>query len=127
MRASVRDGMPTAAGLEYLHTRRVVHFDVKTDNLLGDLRDLSNPVVKIADMGLSKRKATTFVSGNMRGTLPWMAPELFPNATQVGWPCHRQGLETARMVIMLPCASTMARQVAVACMLTWPQALGMHA
>ena len=61
----------------------MVHFDVKTDNLLGDLRDLSNPVVKIADMGLSKRKATTFVSGNMRGTLPWMAPELFPNATQV--------------------------------------------
>ena len=60
--------------------RHVVHFDVKTDNLLGDLRDLSNPVVKIADMGLSKRKATTFVSGNMRGTLPWMAPELFPNA-----------------------------------------------
>ena len=67
--------------------RHVVHFDVKTDNLLGDLRDLSNPVVKIADMGLSKRKATTFVSGNMRGTLPWMAPELFPNAAsfaQVG-------------------------------------------
>ena len=59
----------------------MVHFDVKTENLLGDLRDLSNPVVKIADMGLSKRKATTFVSGNMRGTLPWMAPELFPNAS----------------------------------------------
>ena len=69
------------AGLEYLHQRHVVHFDVKTDNLLGDLRDLANPVVKIADMGLSKRKASTFVSGNMRGTLPWMAPELFPNAS----------------------------------------------
>ena len=58
-----------------------MHFDVKTDNLLADLRDLANPVVKIADMGLSKSKTTTFVSGNMRGTLPWMAPELFPNAS----------------------------------------------
>lgn len=29
------------------------------------------------DMGLSKRKLCTFVSGSMRGTIPWMAPELF--------------------------------------------------
>lgn len=29
------------------------------------------------DMGLSKQRMATFVSGNMRGTLPWMAPELF--------------------------------------------------
>ena len=58
----------------------------KADNLLGDLRDPQNPVVKIADMGLSKRKAATTVSGNMRGTLPWMAPELFPSThiDQVG-------------------------------------------
>lgn len=57
----------------------------KAENLLGDLRDPHNPVVKIADMGLSKRKAATTVSGNMRGTLPWMAPELFPSthATEV--------------------------------------------
>ena len=44
-----------------------------------DLRDLNRPVVKIGDLGLSKKKASTFVSGNMRGTLPWMAPELFPS------------------------------------------------
>ncbi|CAD7704185.1 unnamed protein product [Ostreobium quekettii] len=36
------------------------------------------PDVKIGDMGLSKRKLESFVSGNMRGTLPWMAPELLP-------------------------------------------------
>ena len=36
-------------------------------------------MVKIGDLGLSKKKASTFVSGNMRGTLPWMAPELFPS------------------------------------------------
>lgn len=65
--------------MEYLHVRRVVHFDLKCDNLLCDLRDLNRPVVKIGDLGLSKKKAATFVSGNMRGTLPWMAPELFPS------------------------------------------------
>ncbi|KAK9810749.1 hypothetical protein WJX73_004778 [Symbiochloris irregularis] len=70
--------LQAARGFEYLHARNVVHFDVKAENLLADLRDLQHPVVKIADMGLSKRSAATTVSGNMRGTLPWMAPELFP-------------------------------------------------
>ena len=55
-----------------------IHFDLKADNLLCDLRDLTRPVVKVSDLGLAKLKAQTFVSGNMRGTLPWMAPELFP-------------------------------------------------
>ncbi|KAK9805014.1 hypothetical protein WJX73_001566 [Symbiochloris irregularis] len=70
--------LKAARGLEYLHTRHVVHFDVKAENLLADLHDHEYPVIKIADMGLSKRSAATTVSGNMRGTLPWMAPELFP-------------------------------------------------
>jgi len=64
--------------MEYLHSRHVVHFDLKCDNLLADLRNTLQPLVKIGDMGLSKHKAATFMSGNMRGTLPWMAPEMFP-------------------------------------------------
>eukprot|EP00877_Chromochloris_zofingiensis_P012267 jgi/Chrzof1/7294/Cz02g18050.t1 len=65
-------------GMEYLHLQYMVHFDLKCDNLLCDLRDLNKPVVKIGDLGLSKLKKGSFISGNMRGTLPWMAPELFP-------------------------------------------------
>jgi hypothetical protein len=44
---------------------------MQCDNLLCDLRDLNKPVVKIGDLGLSKLKKGSFVSGNMRGTLPW--------------------------------------------------------
>lgn len=57
--------------MEYLHLHFMVHFDMKCDNLLCDLRDLNKPVVKIGDLGLSKTKKGSFISGNMRGTLPW--------------------------------------------------------
>lgn len=63
--------LQAAYGMEYLHLSAVVHFDMKCDNLLCDLRDLNKPVVKIGDLGLSKTKKGSFISGNMRGTLPW--------------------------------------------------------
>jgi serine/threonine protein kinase len=31
---------------------------------------------QVGDFGLSKIKRNTLVSGGVRGTLPWMAPEL---------------------------------------------------
>jgi serine/threonine protein kinase len=34
------------------------------------------PVLQVGDFGLSKIKRNTLVSGGVRGTLPWMAPEL---------------------------------------------------
>jgi len=74
--------LSVARGMEYLHSQSVVHFDLKCDNLLCDLRDLHRPAVKIGDLGLSKQKLESFISGNMRGTLPWMAPELFPSVRE---------------------------------------------
>jgi serine/threonine protein kinase len=80
----------------YLHLHFMVHFDLKCDNLLCDLRDLNKPVVKIGDLGLSKTKKGSFVSGNMRGTLPWWV---------VGWggpvrgPGWGQGLAVRRQQI----------------------------
>ncbi|KAK4355070.1 hypothetical protein RND71_024041 [Anisodus tanguticus] len=56
--------MDATFGMEYLHSKNIVHFDLKCDNLL------------VGDFGLSKIKRNTLVSGGVRGTLPWMTPEL---------------------------------------------------
>ncbi|KAK9715529.1 hypothetical protein RND81_06G170800 [Saponaria officinalis] len=68
--------MDAAFGMEYLHGKNIVHFDLKCENLLVNMRDPQRPVCKICDLGLSKVKQHTLVSGGVRGTLPWMAPEL---------------------------------------------------
>ncbi|GLT49479.1 hypothetical protein SLA2020_230310 [Shorea laevis] len=68
--------MDAAFGMEYLHSKNIVHFDLKCDNLLVNLKDPARPICKVADFGLSKMKRNTLVTGGVRGTLPWMAPEL---------------------------------------------------
>ncbi|KAL6911602.1 hypothetical protein ACP4OV_000407 [Aristida adscensionis] len=68
--------MDAAFGMEYLHGKNIVHFDLKCENLLVNMRDPQRPICKIGDLGLSKVKQNTLVSGGVRGTLPWMAPEL---------------------------------------------------
>ncbi|KAL8088888.1 hypothetical protein AgCh_038594 [Apium graveolens] len=65
-----------AYGMEYLDGKNIVHFGLKSDNLLVNLLNPQRPVCKVGDLGLSKFKRQTMVSGRMRGTLPWMAPEL---------------------------------------------------
>ncbi|XP_068660046.1 uncharacterized protein [Aristolochia californica] len=68
--------MDAAFGMEYLHFKNIVHFDLKCDNLLVNMRDSQRPICKVGDFGLSRIKHNTLVSGGVRGTLPWMAPEL---------------------------------------------------
>ncbi|KAJ7543877.1 hypothetical protein O6H91_09G057100 [Diphasiastrum complanatum] len=68
--------MDATFGMEYLHGKNIVHFDLKCDNLLVNMRDPHRPICKVGDLGLSKVKHQTLVSGGVRGTLPWMAPEL---------------------------------------------------
>ncbi|GJY98837.1 probable serine/threonine-protein kinase roco5 isoform X1 [Tanacetum coccineum] len=76
--------MDAAFGMEYLHMKNIVHFDLKCDNLLVNMRDPQRPICKVGDFGLSRIKRNTLVSGGVRGTLPWMAPELLNgNTTKV--------------------------------------------
>jgi hypothetical protein len=90
-----------ARAMQHLHAQSppVAHFDLKADNLLVDWRVAAAPVCKLADLGLAcavapapvaagAAAAGTCVAG--RGTLWWMAPELFPDAAPApGHAVHR--------------------------------------
>ena len=62
--------------MEYLHNKKVVHFDLNCENLLVNMRDPQRPICKVGDFGLSKIRHQNLVSGGVQGTLPWMAPKL---------------------------------------------------
>ncbi len=65
-----------AKGLAYLHSQRIIHGDLKSDNIV--LNEQMIP--KITDFGLSKVKQSIRMTTQQQaaaGTLPWMAPELF--------------------------------------------------
>ncbi len=66
--------------LEYLHSKQVMHKDVKPDNYL--IKDLNECIVHICDFGINKMKtvSTTFTtthSHSMASTLQYKAPELY--------------------------------------------------
>ncbi|KAI5065962.1 hypothetical protein GOP47_0018586 [Adiantum capillus-veneris] len=75
--------MDAAFGMEYLHGKNIVHFDLKCENLLVNMKDPQRPICKVGDLGLSKVKHQTMVSGGVRGTLPWMAPELLNGSSSL--------------------------------------------
>ena len=72
--------------MEYLHAKRFVHFDLKSDNILVAVRG-RRLVCKVCDFGLSKqrRSQASFVSNvnSRRGTLPWTAPEVLRSPDKV--------------------------------------------
>ena len=65
-------------GLQYLHDKKILHRDLKADNILTD----QDGMCKISDFGTSKRSASAYtndVEMSMQGTIFWMAPEVVHN------------------------------------------------
>ncbi len=92
--------LQAAQGLEYAHRQGVIHRDVKPANLLLDSRG----TVKLLDMGLARlngnptNEAATALteSGNLLGTVDYMAPEQALDSRQADAQRHLQsGMRTA--------------------------------
>ncbi|XP_046638658.1 mitogen-activated protein kinase HOG1-like [Daphnia pulicaria] len=65
-----------ASGLHYIHSKKLVHRDVKPDNILVSI---TTPVqMKLSDFGLVKKVSSrgTFSQSKLKGTVNWMAPEM---------------------------------------------------
>jgi serine/threonine protein kinase/TPR repeat protein len=66
-----------AQGVAYLHSRNILHRDIKAMNVLVSSE---TQVAKLADFGLSRRKTLQSAVHTQRqavGSLPWMSPILF--------------------------------------------------
>ena len=78
-----RISLDVCYGLYHLHEKNILHRDLKSLNVLLDDRLRA----KITDFGLSKVKSEVASSSStqgMKGTLGWMAPELFEEKPQAG-------------------------------------------
>jgi len=67
------------SGVQYLHSKGIIHRDIKGANILVDA---SCGVAKLADFGCSKQLLGIFTGSieesmkAIRGSVPWMAPEV---------------------------------------------------
>jgi len=72
----IQIAIDVGAGLNYLHSQKVIHRDLKSSNILID----EHGRAKVADFGLSKVKLETSRRSKQKsavGSYLWMAPELF--------------------------------------------------
>ncbi|KAG8201444.1 hypothetical protein JTE90_024314 [Oedothorax gibbosus] len=61
-----------ASGMNYLHTHKIIHRDLKSENILIGYQD----ILKISDFGTSRQWNDKSVKMSFAGTVAWMAPEV---------------------------------------------------
>jgi serine/threonine protein kinase len=64
-------------GLDFLHKRRVIHFDIKPHNIFLDDAER----IKLGDLGLARNFESIRASTLIGGTLPYTSPEVIKNET----------------------------------------------
>ena len=77
-----RLAMDIAIGLHHLHEARILHRDLKSLNILLDVRN-GELRAKLSDFGLSTLKELSLHSRDeVVGTLPWLAPEIIKKTSE---------------------------------------------
>ncbi|XP_023235625.1 mitogen-activated protein kinase kinase kinase 13-A-like isoform X1 [Centruroides sculpturatus] len=64
-----------ASGMNYLHSHKIIHRDLKSPNVLIS----SNEILKISDFGTSRQWNEISTKMSFAGTVAWMAPEIIRN------------------------------------------------
>ena len=70
-------------GLKYIHHKKIVHRDIKLDNILIDLTN----TIKICDFGVSRNITGEEIMHEHCGTPAYIAPEIFENQGYSGFQC----------------------------------------
>jgi serine/threonine protein kinase len=93
-----RIGIQAAEALHYAHGQRILHRDVKPSNLLLDLQG----TVWITDFGLAKAadEENLTHTGDLLGTLRYMAPERFQGRSDVRSDIYALGLTLYEMLAL---------------------------
>ena len=98
-RSLAQIGRQVAGGLAYAHARGIVHRDIKPSNLLLD----TEGVVWIADFGLAKGDDEGLThSGDILGTLRYMAPERFRGEGDARADVYALGLTLYELLTLQP-------------------------
>jgi WD40 repeat protein len=96
-------GRQTAQALAYAHSRHIVHRDIKPSNLLLD----TDGVVWITDFGLAKADDDGLTqTGDLLGTLRYMAPERFRGEGDARADIYGLGLTLYELLTLEPAYET---------------------
>ncbi|MCA9077190.1 MAG: serine/threonine protein kinase [Planctomycetaceae bacterium] len=111
-----RVGVQIASGLQYAHSQGTLHRDIKPANILLD----TDGTAWIADFGLAKVLEAEEVtcSGNILGTLRYMAPEQYQGESDARSDIYSLGLTIYEMLSVSPAYVETNRQQLMARKLT---------